>query len=92
MYAFKNSSLTKEQLNSLGVTSSKDAHQIQIQTSLFPPLFSKPTDLKNSTKNDFETIWMNSFKQIIFDTHNSDTTSISSDSFSSKVAVRLIDG
>lgn len=57
MYAFKNSSLTKEQLTSLGVTSSKDAHQIQTQAPLFPPLHNKPIEIKNSTKLEFQTLW-----------------------------------
>lgn len=91
MYAFKNSSLTKEQLTSLGVTSSKDAHQIQAQTPLFPPIFSKPAEIKISTKSEFQMLWLDGFRSRLFETHsNSETTSVSSDSsFSSKVAVSL---
>lgn len=87
MYAFKNSSLTKEQLTSLGVTSSKDALQQQQAPPLFPLTSSKPIEIKYSTKLEFIHIFQESFRSRLFEIHSNNNEVVSADSFSSKVAV-----
>lgn len=88
MYAHKNSGFTKEQLNSLGVTGSKDSLPIPIQGPLFPPLLSKPLEIdrKVQVSMDYKLIWLENFRSRMNEIHSNSET-ISADSFSSKVAV-----
>lgn len=88
MYAFRNSSFTKEQLTNLGVGlpgASKDLpNQV---TPLFPPLISKPIEIEKNVSLDYKIVWKEDFRSWLHETHNSIANSTTSDRFYSKVAV-----
>lgn len=87
MYSFRNSSLTKDQLTSLGVNS-KD-NTTTIQTPLFPPLInSKPIEIEKNPSIEFKTVWKEDFRSRLFEIHNQET-STSGDSYSFKIAATI---
>ncbi|XP_070503515.1 DNA-directed RNA polymerase III subunit RPC7-like [Chironomus tepperi] len=87
MYSFRNSSLTKEQLNNLGVTS-KDSNVTQFTRPLFPVLASKPSEIEKSVGLDYKMVWKEDFRSRLFEMH-SNPTDQNSDSYSFKIASAL---
>ncbi|CAG9808316.1 unnamed protein product [Chironomus riparius] len=87
MYSFRNSSLTKEQLNNLGVTS-KDSNATQFTRPLFPILASKPSEIEKNVGLDYKMVWKEDFRSRLFEIH-SNPTNQNSDSYSFKIANAL---
>lgn len=88
MYSFRNSSLTKEQLTNLGVTS-KDSSSTQYTRPLFPILASRPHEIEKNVALDYKIVWKEDFRSRLFEMY-SNPTSTESDSYSFRIAVSCL--
>ncbi|CAO1422178.1 unnamed protein product [Diamesa hyperborea] len=85
MFANKNSGgLTKEQLNSLGVTG-KDIPQAT-STPLFPHLISKPVDLEPNPAREYKIVWKEDFRSYIHEVHENSELNLKDDTYSTKIS------
>lgn len=88
MYGMRNSSFTKDQLTSLGVTKEMNINNTQFMRPLFPILQTRPLEIpKDSVLLEYKLLFKEDFRSRLFETHNTNDKSEPADNYSLKLAV-----